>query len=106
MAGVSNLSLERDFLGALVLHPERLDLVGIQPNDVSLPAHGQILASMLRLHRRGSPVDVRGLCDDLASCGQLEHVGGSQYVVDLDRGVAPGLDLRAYALEIQLDAAS
>ena len=46
------------------------------------PNHGEIFDSMLALSRRGEPLDIVTLKDELSRRGTLEGIGGTEYLLN------------------------
>ncbi|MEP7307328.1 MAG: DnaB-like helicase C-terminal domain-containing protein [Acidobacteriota bacterium] len=104
----SDISAERSLIGTLLNWSERIPEAsdaGLTPAHFSLLPHGVLFERLLEQYAAGAPIDPRSVIQACEDRGQLDLVGGVEYVVDIDRGVPRGLDVRAYAHQIQLDAA-
>jgi len=89
---------EVTILGAIMLDEAALhDAAGsLQPTDFYREAHGRIFAACLKLWQTSTKVDYITTTNALRSSGQLESVGGTDYlaaVIDL----TPHTSVRSYA---------
>jgi replicative DNA helicase len=80
-----NAEAERSVLGAILLDGDALLRVEerLQPEDLAEPGHREIYAAMLAVGRRGEPVDRVLLAEELKRQGQLNTVGGHEYLGSL-----------------------
>src|SRR6266480_2988264 len=98
-----NQEAEVSVLGAILLSEQALDSIQIdvrlRPEQFYRPRHGLIFNAMLRLKDKAEPepVDVLTVCDELERRGQLEEVGGSEYVHSLPNLVPAAANARQYA---------
>ena len=98
-----NQEAEVSVLGAILLSEQALDSIQIdvklRPDHFYRPRHGLIFTAMLRLKDKAEPepVDVLTVCDELERAGQLEEVGGSEYVHSLPNLVPAAANARQYA---------
>ncbi|HYN22258.1 MAG TPA: replicative DNA helicase [Thermoanaerobaculia bacterium] len=77
---------ERAVLGAVLLQPELIDKVAarLQVSDFYLEPHRLLFAAMSRLHRAGTPIDLRTLQAELEQRQTFEAAGGLSYLATLD----------------------
>ena len=77
---------ERAVLGAVLLQPELIGKVAarLQVSDFHLEPHRLLFAAMSRLHRAGTPIDLRTLQADLEQRQTFEAAGGLSYITTLD----------------------
>lgn len=93
---LQNIEAERQLLGAMLVYEPAVgwavDDVRLQPNDfVYLDRHGLTYDAIAELHRADQPCDTLTVTDALATKGELEKVGGSNYLAELAEKVnAPG----------------
>jgi len=77
-----DLNAEKSVLGSMLLNGEVigdvLDL--LQPEHFFKEEHGAILAVMAHLFNANKPVDATILCDEFTKRGQLEFIGGVEYL--------------------------
>lgn len=77
---------ERAVLGAVLLQPELIDKVAtrLQVSDFYLEPHRLLFASMSRLRRAGTPIDLRTLQAELEQRQTFQAAGGLSYLATLD----------------------
>ena len=98
-----NQEAEVSVLGSILLSEQALDGIQIdvrlRPDHFYRPRHGLIFNAMLRLKDKAEPepVDVLTVCDELERAGQLEEVGGREYVHSLPNLVPAAANARQYA---------
>jgi replicative DNA helicase len=98
-----NEEAEVSVLGAILLSEQALDGilidVKLRPGDFYRPRHGVIYGAMIRLKEKADPepVDVLTVSDELERAGQLEEVGGREYVHSLPNLVPAAANARHYA---------
>jgi replicative DNA helicase len=92
-----NLEAETSVLGAILVPGGERALDGImidvrlRPEDFYRDRHGRIFNAMLGLKDRTEPVDALTVCEELSRRGELDQVGGEDYVHSLPARVpAPG----------------
>ncbi|MGQ0678958.1 MAG: replicative DNA helicase [Actinomycetota bacterium] len=80
-----DLDAEESVLGACMLSKEAVASVleVIQGEDFYKPAHVDIFRAMMQLYGRGEPIDLVTLADELRRAGNLESVGGRNYLLTL-----------------------
>jgi replicative DNA helicase len=98
-----NQEAEVSVLGSILLSEQALDGilidVKLRPGDFYRPRHGVIFAAMIRLKEKSDPepVDVLTVSDELERGGQLDEVGGREYVHSLPNLVPAAANARHYA---------
>jgi replicative DNA helicase len=90
-----NLEAEQSVLGSILLDNEAYgNLEGtLQAEQFYKEAHRKVFLALERLHRRGEPMDLVTLTEELRQSGDLEGVGSVAYVV----GLADSVPTAAYA---------
>ena len=80
-----NIEAEKSVLAALMLNAEAAEdiLVKLKPSNFYRPAHRVIFEAAYGLNERNIPIDQISLADTLAASGQLEAVGGREYILSL-----------------------
>ncbi len=81
-----NLDAEKSTLGAVFIKPAVFDEIAatLQVDDFFLPAHREVFEAMLGVHRRGQPIDVLSVADELKTRGMLPRLeGGALYLTEL-----------------------
>jgi replicative DNA helicase len=84
-----NLDAERGVLGSLLLDPNLCDdvILLIKPEDFYADANRKLFAHMVTMHSEGKRIDALLLVDRLKREGDLEAVGGAEYLADIARSV-------------------
>lgn len=85
-----NLEAERSALGAVLIRPSAFDELAtvLKPDDFLLSAHREIFEAMLAIEKRGHPIDVISLGDELKTRGAVPRLeGGEAYLVSLANAV-------------------
>ena len=90
-----NLEAEQSVLGSIMLDNEvYAQLEGsLSAEQFYKEAHRKIFRGMERLHRRGEPIDLVTLTEELRQNGDLESVGSVAYLI----GLADSVPTAAYA---------
>lgn len=80
-----NLDAEQSILGSLMLEKEAWDQVAdnISAAEFYKPSHAKIFGAIEELHKKNLPVDLITVSNLLSSKGELDQVGGAEYLVDL-----------------------
>lgn len=95
-----DLAAEASLLGACMLKTTAIDAAeraGITGTDFYKPAHTNIWAAIIDLHRAGRQVDFLTLAHQLEVDGHLDASGGKQYLIELQAGVPAISNAPTYA---------
>lgn len=94
-----NLEAEQSILGSLMLEREAWDQVvdAISASEFYKPANQKIFSTIEELHRKNLPVDLITVSNLLQSKGDLEQVGGSDYLVNLVNSTISSANVASYA---------
>ncbi len=95
-----NLDAEKSALGTVFINPAALAVLiaTLQTDDFFLPAHREIFDSMLALDKRGQPIDVLSVADELKTRGMLPRLeGGESYLLALANAVPTAENVAHYA---------
>ncbi len=94
-----NIEAEQSILGSLMLEKEAWDQVAdiISESEFYKPAHQKIYASINELHKKNMPVDLITVSNLLSTKGELELVGGADYLVDLVNRTISSANIASYA---------
>jgi replicative DNA helicase len=94
-----NLDAEQSIIGGLLLEHEAWDQVAdlIEASDFYKPAHQIIYQSIGDLHNKNEPIDVITLGAALQAKGNLESIGGNEYLIDLIGKTVSAANITAYA---------
>ena len=81
-----DLAAERSVLSAMILSQQVLQecLISLSEDDFYLQANRTIYLALRDMFDRGMPIDTVTLADFLRSEGELERVGGTSYLVELN----------------------
>lgn len=94
-----NLQAEESVLGAVIFDheafPKAVELVGDE--DFYKESHRRIYRAMLDLFERNEPIDIITLTDALKRNGDLDAVGGIQYLTYLANSVPTAANIRYHA---------
>ena len=80
-----NIEAEQTVLAACLLSTGVFEEVSLKlkPESFFRPAHKMIFEAMREMNARSIPIDVISVSDNLKAAGQLEAVGGQQYLLEL-----------------------
>ena len=94
-----SIQAEASVLGAMIIHAPAIDVVVqlVQSEQFYRPAHQTIYQALLDMSQASKPVDLVTLRDELERRGQLEAVGGVEYLVALVEGVPTAANVEYYA---------
>ena len=101
-----NVSAERSLLGSVLIDDEvMVDIADkISAGDFYERRHRSIFAAMVKLYQKNSPIDMLTLGNELRTQGQLDDVGGAEYLGELTNYVPSAAHAVEYAKIIR-DAA-
>ncbi len=88
---------EQSLLGALLMDPERLSNIDIEPEDFYIHRNRFVFEAMQVLHREKTNIDYVTLCLQLDKVQQLNEIGGPAYVTGLIAGDVSTYNTGAYA---------
>lgn len=85
LAPPQSLEAEQAALGAMLVDPGAVvrGLKAMHPDDCYREAHRTIAAAIVAVREAGNPVDLVTVGDELRRQGQLESVGGAEYLTAL-----------------------
>ena len=94
-----NLEAEQGVLGSILLSHEELDDVVevLRPDHFYSEANQRIFEAVMRLHERGVKGDAVTLSEELTRNGDMEVVGGDQYLIQVLEAVPNAAHARYYA---------
>ncbi len=94
-----NLEAESSLLGALLIDTDAIVKVAdiIRVEDFYDTKHQKIYSAIKKLYETHTPIDVLTLTDQLRNSGQLEEVGGAQYLTELTNFVPTAAHSAQYA---------
>ena len=90
---------EVSVLGSMLLNNDTIDVVGpiLKPESFFSAGHRKIFTAILALHEHQRAVDLVTLRDELERAGDLERVGGAEYLMTLLDGVPAASNVEHYA---------
>jgi len=94
-----NLEAETSVLGAVLLENEALNrlLEILREDDFYREAHRRIFSAILHLYEHSEPVDLITLSEVLKTRGELDDVGGVEYLNSLVNAVPTAANISYYA---------
>jgi replicative DNA helicase len=96
-----SIESEQAVLGAILTDGDKLgevlEVFGNKDKAFYDQSHQKIFSVCIDLFRENKPVDIITVLDRLGVTGQLEEVGGNDYIVDLAQGAAIGTNVKFYA---------
>jgi len=94
-----NIEAEQGVLGSILLDNNALLRVveNIAPEDFYKREHQLIFSAMLELFHRGEPIDLITMSDILSQKGELDAVGGTEYLMELTETVPSSAHAPHYA---------
>lgn len=93
--------IEEAVLGAILLEREAVEAaisVINSPDCFYVDAHRKIFAATMELYRKGSPVDLLTVTEQLRATDELEIIGGAYYLTNLTMNVVTSGHIEAPAL--------
>lgn len=94
-----NTEAEKSLLGSVLISQDAffkiVDIV--KADDFYDPAHKKIFAAIVKLTEQQKPVDLISLTNLLEEQGELQNVGGNDYIADLTGAVATASHAKHYA---------
>lgn len=101
-----SIEAEQSVLGAMMINNEvPIDVVNtLKESDFYAHAHSQIYAVMQELYRANKPIDFVTLTDALEKSGQLEEVGGIEYLTALTNVLPSAANYKHYVEIVKRDS--
>ncbi len=95
----NSVEAEQALIGGLMLNAQAWDKVAdvVLPDDFYRKDHRLIFSAIGKLIEGGSPCDVVTLSEHLDGSGELEQIGGLEYLATLANETAGAANARAYA---------
>ena len=93
------VDIERVVLGALMIDKDAFSLVSdvLKPESFYEPRHQKIYQAVQSLSMEDKPVDLLTVTEELKRQGDIEVVGGVQYIMDLTHHVASSAHIEYHA---------
>ena len=101
-----NLEAEQSVLGAMLIDAEvPMHIVNVlKESDFYAHSHIQIYAKMLELYRSNKPIDFVTLTDLLEKNGELDEVGGIEYITALTNVLPSAANYKHYVEIVKRDS--
>lgn len=94
----TNMSAEQSVLGAVFLDPDVLDEIAfLEERDFLIPKHKEIYKVMRFLEKRGKPVDIITVTEAYVKFGDIQKIGGVQYLSELAASCPTTANVKYYA---------
>ncbi|MBL8913843.1 MAG: replicative DNA helicase, partial [Archangium sp.] len=105
-SGFQDVAAERAVLGSVLMDNSVLANVQeiITPDDLFVPAHGDIFRAIVTLDSRQEKIDVLTVAEQLKTDGKLASAGGPGYLAQLDQAVPFAQNAIEYAKIIKNQA--
>ncbi|MET1177542.1 DnaB-like helicase C-terminal domain-containing protein [Peribacillus simplex] len=101
----TEMAAEQSVLGAVFLEPDVLDEVTfLEERDFLIPKHKEIYKVMRFLEKRGKPVDIITVTEAYVKFGNIEKIGGVQYLSELAASCPTTANVKYYAEMIRSKA--
>jgi replicative DNA helicase len=97
-----NEEAEQALLGAILVNNEAIDRIAefLKPEHFFFPAHSRIFDACLRFREKGHPADPVSLKGHFEADGDLQEIGGADYLVRLASAVVSVVNAEAYGRTI------
>lgn len=97
------IELERVVLGALMIDSDAFSMVSemLQPETFYEPRHQKIYEAIQTMNMEERPVDIMTLVDQLTKMGDIQRVGGAEYLVEISSQVASAAHIEYHARILQ-----
>ncbi len=94
-----SLESEQSTLGAMLMERDAVARAVelLQPEDFYRELHKKIYKCVLKLFDKGEPIDIVTVAEELRRNGQLDDVGGSEYLSALIEACPSSANIEAYA---------
>ena len=93
------VELERVVLGALMIDSDAFSMVSeiLKPETFYEPRHQKIYEAIQTMNMEERPVDIMTLVDELTKMGEIEKVGGANYLMEISQQVASAAHIEYHA---------
>lgn len=93
------VDVERVVLGALMIDSDAFSMVSevLKPATFYEPRHQKIYQAIQTMNMEERPVDIMTLTDELTKMGEVDKIGGPQYLMELANNVASAAHVEAHA---------
>jgi replicative DNA helicase len=94
--GLYSIQAEQGLLGGLILDPDKIKDVNLQPEQMYRPQHVHIFRTMLEIDNGNEPIDLVTMTARLAEKGLIEDVGGIGYLAQLSETTPSTSNIKYY----------
>ncbi|MED4447407.1 replicative DNA helicase [Bacillus cereus] len=94
--GLYSIQAEQGLLGGLILDPDKIKDINLQPEQMYRPQHVHIFRTMLEIDGGNEPVDFVTMTARLAEKGLIEDVGGIGYLAQLSESTPSTSNIKYY----------
>ncbi|PHD69335.1 replicative DNA helicase [Bacillus toyonensis] len=94
--GLYSIQAEQGLLGGLILDPDKIKDINLQPEQMYRPQHVHIFRTMLEIDGGNEPVDFVTMTARLAEKGLIEDVGGISYLAQLSETTPSTSNIKYY----------
>lgn len=94
--GLYSIQAEQGLLGGLILDPDKIKDINLQPEQMYRPQHVHIFRTMLEIDSGNEPVDLITMTAKLAEKGLIEDVGGISYLSQLSETTPSTSNVKYY----------
>lgn len=94
--GLYSIQAEQGLLGGLILDPDKIKDINLQPEQMYRPQHVHIFRTMLEIDSENEPVDLITMTARLAEKGLIEDVGGISYLAQLSETTPSTSNIKYY----------
>ena len=93
------VEIERVVLGALMVDSDAFSVVSelLKPETFYEPRHQKIYEAIRNMNMDERPVDIMTLNDELSKMGEIDKVGGVDYLMEISSQVAPAAHVESHA---------
>ena len=93
------VGLEKVVLGALMVDSDAFSMVSeiLKPQTFYEPRHQKIYEAIRNMNMDERPVDIMTLVDELTKMGEIDKIGGADYLMDISSGVASAAHIEYHA---------
>ena len=93
------INLEKVVLGALMVDSDAFSMVSeiLKPETFYEPRHQKIYEAIRNMNMDERPVDIMTLIDELTKMGEIDRVGGADYLMEISSQVASAAHIEYHA---------
>ena len=94
-----DVGMERAVLGALLVDTDAFSVVSelLKPESFYDPRHQKIYRAIQTMNMEERPVDILTVTDELTKMGEIDKVGGAQYLMEISQQVASAAHVESHA---------